>query len=162
MQRAGRGHIINFGSDVGVRANFWQSAYASSKFAVAGMSQSLRLEVQQFGVQVCLVSPGWYDTPFGESGISVWDRPEATAYGPLQARWEAGVNAAEGANPVERAQDVADLVARIGETAHPAFLNAIGWNPERPHNVIADEFDRYEDRLFDYYSIGAFRSPAAQ
>jgi NAD(P)-dependent dehydrogenase (short-subunit alcohol dehydrogenase family) len=160
MRRLRAGLIVNFGSDVGVRANFWQSAYASSKFAVEGLSQALRLELQQFGIRVCLVSPGWYDTPFGQSGISVWDRPEADAYGTLRERWEAGVNAVEGPNPEERAQDVADLVVRLASTEHPAFRNAIGWNPDRPHNVIGDEFDQYEDRLFDYYGIRSFRRPS--
>ncbi len=160
MRQARAGLIANFGSDVGVRANFWQSAYASSKFAVEGLSQAMRLELQQFGIRVCLVSPGWYDTPFGQSGVSVWDRPEANAYKPLLESWEAGVNAAEGPNPEERAQDVADLVVRLAGTEHPAFRNAMGWNPDRPHNVIADEFDRYEDRLFDYYGIASFRQPS--
>jgi NAD(P)-dependent dehydrogenase (short-subunit alcohol dehydrogenase family) len=160
MRQAQAGLIVNFGSDVGVRSNFWQSAYASSKFAVEGLSQAMRLELQQFGIRVCLVSPGWYDTPFGQSGVSVWARPEAIPYAPLQKNWEAGVEAAEGPNPEERAQDVADLVARLVGTARPAFRNAIGWNPDRPHNVVGDEFDRYEDRLFDYYSIDSFRSPS--
>ena len=157
MREARGGLIVNFGSDVGVRANFWQSAYASSKFAVEGLTQALRLELQQFGIRVCLVSPGWYDTPFGQSGVSTWDSSEAGPYVSLREHWEAGVNAAEGPNPEERAQDVADLVVRLTQTDRPAFRNAIGWNPARPHNVIAEEFDRYEDRLFEYYGIVAFR-----
>lgn len=55
-QRAGR--IINFSSILGLFGIPFQSAYTASKHAMEGYTESLALEVQPFGIQVCLVEPG--------------------------------------------------------------------------------------------------------
>ena len=61
-QRAG--HIINIASAAGLIANPKMSVYASSKWAVIGWSESLRLEMQRddTGVQVTTVMPGYINT----------------------------------------------------------------------------------------------------
>ena len=66
MRVAGRGRIVNIGSVAGRIAAPFQGAYASSKHAVEGLSDSLRREVRPFGVKVSIVRPGFINTPFGE------------------------------------------------------------------------------------------------
>jgi NAD(P)-dependent dehydrogenase (short-subunit alcohol dehydrogenase family) len=59
-QRAGR--IINISSLAGVLGLPFSGLYSASKFALEGMTESLRLEVMAFGIQVALVEPGDFDT----------------------------------------------------------------------------------------------------
>jgi len=57
MRRQGSGHIINISSVGGVVGLPFQGAYSSSKFALEGMTESLRAEVRRFGIRVALVEP---------------------------------------------------------------------------------------------------------
>jgi NAD(P)-dependent dehydrogenase (short-subunit alcohol dehydrogenase family) len=59
-QRAGR--IINIGSIGGLLAIPYQGFYSASKFALEGLTESLRLEVRQFGIQATLIEPGDHRT----------------------------------------------------------------------------------------------------
>lgn len=53
-----RGHLINIGSLSGKSASRYVGGYAATKFALAGYTQQLRLELSPAGVHVLLVSPG--------------------------------------------------------------------------------------------------------
>jgi len=53
-----RGSVVNLASWLGRRGNPAFSAYAASKFAVVGITQSLAPEVAPFGVRVNAVCPG--------------------------------------------------------------------------------------------------------
>ncbi len=63
-QRFGR--IVNIGSVAGRIASPFMGAYAASKHAVEGLSDSLRRELRPFGVKVSVIRPGFIHTPFGE------------------------------------------------------------------------------------------------
>jgi short-subunit dehydrogenase len=58
MRRQGVGYIVNIGSIGGLIAIPYQPLYSASKFALEGMTESLRLEVRPFGVRVVIVEPG--------------------------------------------------------------------------------------------------------
>ncbi|WP_428409487.1 SDR family oxidoreductase [Hyphococcus sp.] len=65
MREAGRGRIVNIGSLTGRIASPFQGAYAATKHAVEGLSDSLRRELVPYGVKVSVVRPGAINTPFG-------------------------------------------------------------------------------------------------
>ena len=52
------GSIINVSSVLGRLGTPFNGAYTSSKFALEGISESIRTEVKPFGVRVSLVEPG--------------------------------------------------------------------------------------------------------
>jgi NADP-dependent 3-hydroxy acid dehydrogenase YdfG len=58
-----RGHLLLTGSVAGRRA-IPGSLYSATKWAVAGMGESLRQELNGTGVRVTVVEPGKVDTPF--------------------------------------------------------------------------------------------------
>jgi len=62
MRRQGSGRIINVSSVVGHVAPPYAGLYATSKFALEGLSEALREEVRQFGVDVSLVEPSYVKT----------------------------------------------------------------------------------------------------
>ena len=66
MREAKAGRIVNIGSVAGRLASPFMSAYAASKHALEGLSDSLRRELAPYGVKVSLVRPGFINTPFGE------------------------------------------------------------------------------------------------
>jgi len=64
MRKQGSGTIVNISSVVG-RIGFPASpAYISSKFALEGLSESLRFELAPFGVNVVIIEPGVIKTNF--------------------------------------------------------------------------------------------------
>ena len=64
MRRQRGGHIFNVSSMAGVLGFASASIYCSAKFAVEGFSESLALEVAQFGINVTIVEPGFFRTDF--------------------------------------------------------------------------------------------------
>ena len=62
MVAQGRGHVINTASMVGLVPSAGATAYAMTKHAVVGLSESLRGEGVAHGVQVSAVCPGIIDT----------------------------------------------------------------------------------------------------
>jgi NAD(P)-dependent dehydrogenase (short-subunit alcohol dehydrogenase family) len=56
--RRGPGRIVTIGSIAGRSALPGTGAYDASKFAIEGLTDSLRMELQPFGIQVSLIEPG--------------------------------------------------------------------------------------------------------
>jgi NAD(P)-dependent dehydrogenase (short-subunit alcohol dehydrogenase family) len=65
--RGSRGKIFNFSSVFGFMGFPHTALYCASKYAVEGLTESLRGELSPFGVQVCLIEPGGYRTNFGSN-----------------------------------------------------------------------------------------------
>ncbi len=72
MLRAGCGRIVNMGSVAGRSALPFSGPYCASKFALEGLTDSLRMELRQFGISVSIVEPGAIQTP-------IWDKSAAGA-----------------------------------------------------------------------------------
>ncbi|MBM4763405.1 SDR family oxidoreductase [Bacillus sp. B15-48] len=62
MRKSGGGRMINMSSISGQFGFPGLSPYAASKHALEGFSESLRLEVKPFGIDVVLIEPGSYKT----------------------------------------------------------------------------------------------------
>ena len=63
FRRQGRGVLINVSSMVGGLGSRYVSAYAAAKWAVRGFSDSLREELTDDSIEVCVVRPAAIDTP---------------------------------------------------------------------------------------------------
>ena len=70
LLRKGHGRVVNIGSLAGLLAMPGASSYAASKFAVQAITDSLRVELEPFGVQVTIVDPGAIESALWEKGRS--------------------------------------------------------------------------------------------
>jgi len=62
FETQGGGHVVNVGSAVSRRALPFMAAYAASKFALGGLTESLRVELAKKGVTLTSVFPGGVET----------------------------------------------------------------------------------------------------
>ena len=58
MRAQGAGRIVNCSSVLGLVCAPWRGAYNASKFAVEGLSDTLRLEMRGTGIEIVLIEPG--------------------------------------------------------------------------------------------------------
>jgi NAD(P)-dependent dehydrogenase (short-subunit alcohol dehydrogenase family) len=68
-RKGGPGRIVMISSVGGKNANPFMGPYCASKFAVEGLSESLRRELMLFGIDVIVIAPGAVATP-------IWDKAE--------------------------------------------------------------------------------------
>jgi NAD(P)-dependent dehydrogenase (short-subunit alcohol dehydrogenase family) len=80
MRGAGGGLILNVSSIVGRLALPYASSYVATKFAVEGLSESMRYELEPFNIRVKLIEPGSISTEFGKGSkqVSVSDPYQAS------------------------------------------------------------------------------------
>jgi NADP-dependent 3-hydroxy acid dehydrogenase YdfG len=119
MRRQQDGLIINIGSVLG-RVTFpFFGIYGASKFAVEALSDSLRYELSQFGVEVALVQPSAYPTPLYSSVQQPSDTKRVAEYGKVGEipaamfqHFMSMFQSPSAPNPREVAEAVAKLVAQ--------------------------------------------------
>jgi NAD(P)-dependent dehydrogenase (short-subunit alcohol dehydrogenase family) len=113
MRRQGRGRILNV-SSMGGRITLPGGAfYHASKYAVEALSDALRMEVAQFGIDVVLIEPGPVKTPWNDvaaGSLSSATGPGPAADGDPYLEYKAAVGASFG-------QVQAGLFARLGSTS---------------------------------------------
>ena len=121
------GTIINVGSVLGRMGTPFNGAYAASKFALEGLSESLRAELWPLGVRVAVVEPGAYRTDFSTNRVIGEDADSADGpYAPYIQRYMA-----RHAEYDKRAGDpirVAKVIHRIIRSRSPAFRYPVGRN----------------------------------
>ncbi|HEV2109747.1 MAG TPA: SDR family NAD(P)-dependent oxidoreductase [Gammaproteobacteria bacterium] len=73
MRRQGHGRIVMISSILGRVAVPWRGAYNASKFALEGISDTLRLELRGSGIHVSLVNPGPVRSRFRDNSLANFD-----------------------------------------------------------------------------------------
>jgi NAD(P)-dependent dehydrogenase (short-subunit alcohol dehydrogenase family) len=126
MRRQKTGCIIQVASIAGRVGNPLLSAYCSSKFAVEGWSESVRMELRTLGIRVVVVEPGSFDT-------DIWTRNVTIAKGALDPnspnrerarRFSEFVKGRSKKYPDARV--VAQLILRIANNPNPRLRYMIG------------------------------------
>jgi NAD(P)-dependent dehydrogenase (short-subunit alcohol dehydrogenase family) len=69
MREQKSGIIVNISSGAGLFGYPGGSAYVSSKFAIEGLSESISYELDQFGIKVVLIEPGFIKTNFSNAMV---------------------------------------------------------------------------------------------
>lgn len=114
MRRRKRGVIVMISSLSALIGLPFDGAYAASKFALEGASESLRFEVESFGIRVALLEPGAYAT-----GLTSRDHTtpaEPSLYPAFErARRGRAPTASSGGDPQEVAERILSLVSGEGD-----------------------------------------------
>ncbi|KGP63603.1 oxidoreductase [Legionella norrlandica] len=69
MRQQGEGRIINISSILGLISMPFRGAYNSSKYALEGMSDTLRLELSGSGIKVITIEPGPIRSQFRDNAV---------------------------------------------------------------------------------------------
>lgn len=89
MRKQKSGKIINISSIGGKIATPFGAWYHASKFAVEGISDSLRLEVQPFGIDVVVIEPGGVKSEWAEIARSNFvKQTQDTAYNEMAVKFQ--------------------------------------------------------------------------
>ena len=145
MRKQGSGTIVNVSSVAG-RIGFPASpAYISSKFALEGLSESLRLEMAPFGVNVGIIEPGVIKT-YVLNPMKMSKRSESdTVYRDITVKVTSGVKmmAEMGTHPKE----VADTIVKAIKNENPLPRYIVGNDAsmflEARKNKTDIEFENY-------------------
>jgi NAD(P)-dependent dehydrogenase (short-subunit alcohol dehydrogenase family) len=85
----GGGRIINCSSVLGLVAMKWRGAYNAMKFALEGLTDTMRLELRGSGIYVSTIEPGPIATRFVEHALAMFNRNikiEGSHYQPAYER----------------------------------------------------------------------------
>ena len=91
MRKQGSGNIVNISSVAGRIGFPVSTAYISSKFALEGLSESIRFELGQFGVNVIIIEPGVIKTKFFDSMRTAKKADEGETYRDITLKVITGV-----------------------------------------------------------------------
>ena len=69
MRALGHGRIVNCSSVLGLVGMTWRGAYVSTKFAMEGLTDVLRIEMRGTGIEVILIEPGPIATKIRENAV---------------------------------------------------------------------------------------------
>lgn len=115
-----RGRIVMISSVAGKNGNPLTAAYAASKHAIEGLSESLRREMMLFGIDVIIIAPGAVKTP-------IWSKAE-----------EVDISAYRNSPFFPALERIRKFMLQLGETGLPA---------ERIAEAIADALTSASPRV---------------
>lgn len=113
------GHIFNIASIGGFSGGFagW-GIYCATKFAVAGLTESLAEEVKGFGIKATVVYPGYFRTDFLAKGSVQTPQHTIAAYEAARQSEQAHLNDIDGHQPNDP-DKAADALIAISKSENP-------------------------------------------
>ena len=131
MRTNSRGRIVNCSSILGLLPYRYRGAYTASKFALEGLSVTLRMELEGTGIHVSLIEPGPIASRFTANAL---------------AKIEANVDLVNSAHAHEYKRQLARLDGtgpanrnKLGpEAVHKVLLHALTARQPRPHYLVTN------------------------
>jgi NAD(P)-dependent dehydrogenase (short-subunit alcohol dehydrogenase family) len=129
MRKQGHGRIIYNSSVLGFVAMKFRGAYNSSKFALEGLADTLRLELRGSGIHIVLIEPGPIESHFRQNAFAMYQKfidpvqsPHRQTYQAMEARLQKPGPAAPFTLP---ATAVAEKVIHALEAKRPKSRYAV-------------------------------------
>jgi NAD(P)-dependent dehydrogenase (short-subunit alcohol dehydrogenase family) len=149
VMRAQRsGLVVTFSSSAGINGGEFTSAYAASKFALEGWSESLTPEVAPFGIRTMLVEPGFFRTELLTEDSTRYPEPSIDDYAERTRQtvtgWK-GMNGQQGGDPAK----LAHALVQLTDSDEPPLRWAAGADAvaafEQKANLLLAQADAHRD-----------------
>ncbi|HLY27737.1 MAG TPA: SDR family NAD(P)-dependent oxidoreductase [Aggregatilineales bacterium] len=158
--RKARGRIVNVSSIGGRIAGPNLGAYHASKFALEGITDTLRIELKRWGIEVISIEPGSIRTPIWETSTALAKRLMAQMPPQFQKMYpemaaaadRLAANSTTGGTAPEK---VAEVIGRALSSPRPRTRYLVGPDAQIAGNIIARLPDRIRDRI-----LGGMDGPA--
>jgi NAD(P)-dependent dehydrogenase (short-subunit alcohol dehydrogenase family) len=124
MRERRSGTIVNVSSVAGILAGMGQSVYCATKHALEALSESLALEVREFGIRVAIIEPGLFKTQIVRNAVDHLVLDDASPYAATERRIRtiyATGNEMGGEPPT-----VAEAILHAIETKEPRLRYLVG------------------------------------
>jgi len=148
MRKQRSGKVVSISSTAGIVGQEFCSAYAASKFGLEGWMESLRFEIEPFGIHTTIVEPGFFRTQLLKTesttyaDLSIDDYAERTAQ--TRPAWEA-MSGKQTNDPAKLAKA---LVTVIDQEQPPlrwvAGADAVATVEQKANELLA-QVDAYRD-----------------
>jgi NAD(P)-dependent dehydrogenase (short-subunit alcohol dehydrogenase family) len=145
MREQGSGAIVQMSSVGGQVTAPGFGAYCATKFALEGLTETLRDEVAGFGIHTLIVEPGAFRTGLFRPGAA-YESAEMAEYAETVGPTRAYVRGNDGQQPGDPARAAAAILAALDAEKPPLRLvlgaDAIG-NIERRLGSVREELDQW-------------------
>ena len=144
MRKQKSGKIINIGSIGGITGLPFRSFYCASKYATEGLSESLSMEVKQFGISVSLIQSGDMKTKINLNRKEL-ELESNSDYSVSYEKVRKEIN-----DSVDKSQDpikIAKVIHKILQSKRPKFRYRIGL-PLEHFTIFVKNLVPY--RLYEY------------
>ncbi|NVK57039.1 MAG: SDR family oxidoreductase [Alteromonadaceae bacterium] len=151
MRNAGRGHIINITSFLGKMGLPYLSVYNASKYALEGLTESLRYELSMFNIKVSSIAPGLHKTGFANNGAVVQQPSNESYYQNKDKDFVSKVvnSINSGSNP----KQIADAIDHLLSTSTNVATTLVGEDAVHLLNMRNEltfcDFERHVSTLFE-------------
>jgi NAD(P)-dependent dehydrogenase (short-subunit alcohol dehydrogenase family) len=125
MRKQASGHVIMISSMAGLIAQPVVSTYCSTKHALEGWSEAVRIETQSLGIRVVLIEPGAFATDIWEKNVVMG----AKCVSPDSPNMQRSLRFREFVkNKVTKAdaREVAHLIVKVAQDPNPRLRYLIG------------------------------------
>lgn len=129
MRKRAEGRIVQCSSILGVVPYRYRGAYTASKFALEGLSVTLRMELHGSGIHVSLIEPGPIATRFTANALAKIKEHIDLENSPHAADYVRQLARLEGSGPVSRHKLGPDAV-------YSALKHALNSKKPRPHYPV--------------------------
>ncbi|NGO65542.1 SDR family oxidoreductase [Rhizobium daejeonense] len=130
LMRANRaGRIVQCSSILGLLPYRYRGAYTASKYALEGLTVTLRMELEGSGIQVSLIEPGPIESRFTANALKQIEANIDLAGSPHAKEYERQLSRLNGTGPVNKHKLGPDAV-------YKALKHALTAHRARPHYLV--------------------------
>ncbi|MFB2566771.1 SDR family oxidoreductase [Rhizobium sp. IMFF44] len=129
MRKQEHGRIVNCSSILGLVPYRFRGAYTASKFALEGLTITLRMELQDSGIHVSLIEPGPIATKFTANALAKIHEHIDLEGSPHVVEYRRQLKRLDGSGPINK--------HRLGpEAVYDVLKSALNVRNPRPHYLV--------------------------
>lgn len=152
LRKQQSGHIFNIASVGGLVGNFPAfGIYCSTKFAVAGFTEALAVEMKPFGVHTTLVYPGYFRTEFLTAGSAKTPTSPVDAYVSARESEAQHLQQINGNQPNDPQKGI-ELLIRVSQLDNPPVHLVMGADAyemvQQKINLLQEETEKWKELTF--------------